>query len=159
MGMWSSIYRVQEWTRFNKEYQVKLFRNGEEVDLYNPYSVSEEFVLGKNLDPIHGWFIRLFQDKYHKEDVSLIIDEAYSSRLYIDFEDIIELNNTVERVINNPSLGKDLLPYSRNREPRFGVEGSDGYVEMLQSVNDRLKNIIENYPPRDDFTEYEYDAG
>ena len=175
MGVWSSIYRVRH-TGLCDGYSIKLFdKDGNEVQLESPVEIREEVYGGKNIRPIHEWFV-----KYAKERLKITSDEFISDDssddIRLDLDDLMELVDTINKVLKNPKLGKNLLPYP-NTEGGFYTYNNDnktctnipdhldsrlydeGYTQMLYYVGYYLQKIIDEHCDLDCVYGYVYNAG
>jgi hypothetical protein len=153
-----------------KSFEIKLVKSSKDLPLHYPIEITEEFYLGKNISPIHHWFIEYAEKTWHIKDDHNIIDEEWANNITVHIGDLAELLKTIKLVIENPKLGKELLPYPNNKGKLPYIDDKDrnhlddifyddSYLNMLEFVGEQLEELIEDDKRLPLIDDYRYGAG
>ena len=121
---------VKNWS--GSGYEVQVTYKGKPVDI-NPKNVTyitEEIGYWRKANAIHKWFVDNVQDG--KDDCG---------EYYVNEENLNKLMETCQEVLDNPKLGKELLPTTSG----FFFGGTDydgGYLQDLKNTVEICKAAL-----------------
>lgn len=127
MEVWSSIYRVRDISLCD-DYSIKLIaKDGREVKLENPIEIKEEVYGSKNITPIHEWFVRFARERLGITGDELVND-SYSADIPLDLDDLVELVDTINKVLKNLSLARSFYHILNGKVEGFGISTASRLV-------------------------------
>lgn len=117
MGIRTSIYRERDVRPDGYEkYEIKLLKEGKEVELENPVLLREEFYFGKSVWAINEWFyqwqLKEYEEWSGKPDEDLSYEWIHEEFIYLD--DLKELLRAVKKVLKEPERAEEILPMPKD---------------------------------------------
>ena len=117
MGIHTSIYRERDVRPDNYEkYSIKLFKGDQEIELYNPVLLREEFYFGKSVWAINEWFYRWQLEEYKKwgDEPDEELSYEWINEEYIYLGDLKKLLRDVKKVLKEPRRAEEILPMPKD---------------------------------------------
>ena len=136
MGLDMYLYKktyVKSWEHMGEEnYQIKITKNGKEVDEIKPERISyiqEEVGYWRKANHIHKWFVDNVQD-----------GEDNCGDYYVEISDLMNLLNICKEVKENPEKAESLLPtqsgffFGDTQYDEYYFQDLDKTIEIIEGL-------------------------